>query len=225
MKNRGSALLWGLAFIFAGIGFAGNAFGIWNFEPFFNGWWTLFIIVPCLISLFREGFHVSTLTGLAIGVILLLSAQGILDRVLMSKLFLPVLLVLIGLHILFRNSWHSAAKRTQSSGDSGSFCDCCAVLGGREELFTGWLGGANLTAVLGNAALDLRNAAIDHDIVISATVFLGGAELQVPANVRVHVNATPILGGIENRVNEPVGENPPTVYLNALCVMGGVHVK
>lgn len=41
-----SRVLWGIAFIVVGGILALNAFGYTNIEIFFNGWWTLFIIVP-----------------------------------------------------------------------------------------------------------------------------------------------------------------------------------
>lgn len=202
MKNRISGILWGIAFIIAGVGFAGDAFGIWNFELFFDGWWTLFIIVPCLISLFQNGFRTSTLLFLGVGVLLLLAAQDIIDQALLGKLLVPAALILIGIRILFRNPRRWASKQAESSsGESNRFCDCWAVLGGREETFTGWLGGANLTSILGSA------------------------ELRVPQNVRVHVNVTPILGGVDNRANEIVGGEVPTIYVNGLCIMGGLDIK
>ena len=47
MKKTLTNFLWGLFFIIIGIGFLGEALNLWNFELFFPGWWTLFIIIPC----------------------------------------------------------------------------------------------------------------------------------------------------------------------------------
>ena len=69
MRSRLSNILWGLFFILIGIGFAGNAFNLWDFNLFFPGWWTLFIIIPCGISILQDGFHSGSCIGLAIGVI------------------------------------------------------------------------------------------------------------------------------------------------------------
>ena len=38
-----SKILWGVVLVLVGGIFALNAFGITNFEVFFDGWWTLFI--------------------------------------------------------------------------------------------------------------------------------------------------------------------------------------
>ena len=40
-----SKVLWGIVLISVGVIFALNAFGITDIEIFFDGWWTLFIIV------------------------------------------------------------------------------------------------------------------------------------------------------------------------------------
>ena len=53
MKRFGN-LLWGLVFIAIGIIIAVNSLGIAKINIFFDGWWTLFIIVPCFIGLFKN---------------------------------------------------------------------------------------------------------------------------------------------------------------------------
>ena len=53
MKNFGN-VLWGIVLIVVGLIVGGNALGIIDVSVFFDGWWTLFIIVPCFIGLFKE---------------------------------------------------------------------------------------------------------------------------------------------------------------------------
>lgn len=47
-------ILWGLVFIILGVIFGLNALEITNINIFFSGWWTLFIIVPSFIDLFKK---------------------------------------------------------------------------------------------------------------------------------------------------------------------------
>ena len=49
-----SRILWGICFIIIGIIIGTNSFGLTNINIFFDGWWTLFIIVPCFIGLFNK---------------------------------------------------------------------------------------------------------------------------------------------------------------------------
>lgn len=52
--NNFSKILWGIVFVILGIIIALNALDITNINLFFSGWWTLFIIIPCLIGLFND---------------------------------------------------------------------------------------------------------------------------------------------------------------------------
>ena len=53
MKKFGN-VLWGIVLIIIGLIIGGNALGIVNINIFFDGWWTLFIIIPCFIGLFKD---------------------------------------------------------------------------------------------------------------------------------------------------------------------------
>ena len=78
MKKAGS-VLWGIVLIAAGVIWALNEFNITNISVFFDGWWTLFIIVPCAIGLFTEREKTGNIIGIAVGVFLLLCCQDILS--------------------------------------------------------------------------------------------------------------------------------------------------
>lgn len=101
MKLSRTDLFWGIALIVIGIGFGGEALGLWNFEVFFNGWWTLFIIVPCLINMFESGIKRSNTIGLTIGSLLLLSSWNVVPE----ELVVPLLLVVIGGVLIFIRPW------------------------------------------------------------------------------------------------------------------------
>ena len=96
MKKFGS-LLWGLVFIAVGIIVGLNSLKVTNIDLFFNGWWTLFIIVPCFIGLFTDNDKTGDTVGIAVGVILLLCCQDILNFDILWKLLLPIILIIIGL--------------------------------------------------------------------------------------------------------------------------------
>ena len=66
MRKFGN-ILWGLVFIAVGLILGLNATGITDINLFFDGWWTIFIIVPCFIGLFRDRDKIGNLIGLLIG--------------------------------------------------------------------------------------------------------------------------------------------------------------
>lgn len=75
MKKSIAPLLFGILFILAGLGFLGNALFDWNFNIMFDGWWTLFIIVPSFVSILANGPRSFNIIAFLIGVLLLLSRQ------------------------------------------------------------------------------------------------------------------------------------------------------
>lgn len=90
-------LFWGVTLIVIGIGFLGECLGFWKFEIFFYGWWTLFIIIPCLVNMFESGIKRSNTIGVTVGGLLLLSSWQIIKE----DLVVPILLVVIGMTLLF----------------------------------------------------------------------------------------------------------------------------
>ncbi len=232
MRNRIGSVLWGLAFVIAGVGFAGNAFGVWDFNLFFSGWWTLFIIVPGLISMVQNGPNTGNVIVVLIGIVLLLSAQDVLDRALMGKMFLPAILVLIGISILLGGRRHITTHSAVGGGSSGQTVSQQSGVPSYTGVFSGsdvrWpaepFNGANLTAVFGGVKLDLRDAVFNGDVVINSTAIFGGVDILVPPHVRVQVAGVPVFGGIDNHASGVTAGNP-TIYLNSSCVFGGIDIK
>ena len=113
MKNFGN-VLWGIVLIGIGLIIGGNALGITNINIFFDGWWTLFIIIPCFIGLFKEREKTGNIIGLLIGIALLLGCQDILNFDTIWKLVVPVILVVIGLSLIFKDTFNSKEFRKKS---------------------------------------------------------------------------------------------------------------
>ena len=227
MKKFGNAL-WGIVLIIIGLIIGGNALGITNINIFFDGWWTLFIIVPCFIGLFKENEKTGNLIGLLIGVALLLGCQNILDFDLIWKLAFPTILVIIGLSIVFRDTLggkvSSEIKKLNKKRDGENIY--CATFAGQNINFDGEkFTGADLTAVFGGVKCDLKNAIINSDVVINASSTFGGIEIYVPSNVKVKTKSTSIFGGIENKANTEENENSHTIYINGTTLFGGVEIK
>lgn len=227
MRNKISNALWGLFFILIGIIIAGNAFNLWEFNIFFDGWWTLFIIIPSLISIFQNGFRTSSLITLTIGVLLLLSVQDILSFEVFGKLIIPIIFVFIGINMIFKNFFHigdnSKSSNVKYQGGSSEYT--AIFSGSRHQIVGEKFLGTTLNAIFGGVELDLRNAIIDEDIVINATAIFGGIDIFVPSNVKVKVSNVPIFGGVDNKAPTIVDANAPTIFVNSTCMFGGIDIK
>ena len=185
-------------------------------------------IVPCFIGLFKDNEKTGNVIGLVIGVALLLACQDILDFNLIWKLAFPVILVVVGLSIIFKDVIGGKVsseikKLNEKRNGENSYC---ATFAGQNVNFNGEkFTGADLTAVFGGVKCDVRNAIIDSDVVINASSTFGGIEIYVPSNVKVKIKSTPIFGGVSNKANTKTDENSHTIYINGTALFGGVEVK
>ncbi|NLC87684.1 MAG: cell wall-active antibiotics response protein [Clostridiaceae bacterium] len=227
MKKFGN-ILWGLVFIVIGVIFACNALEITNINIFFDGWWTMFIIVPCFIGIFKEDEKTGNIIGLIVGVVLLTCCQGYLDFNTAWKLFVPGILIIIGLSFLFRDviggKVSSEIKKLNKNKTENN--EYCAAFAGQDINFNGQeFNGADLTAVFGGVKCDLKQSIITSDQVINACSVFGGIELYLPENVQVKIKSTPIFGGVTNKNSYTVNNGEHTIYINATCIFGGVEIK
>lgn len=203
--------------------------GLTNINIFFDGWWTLFIIVPCFIGLFKEREKTGNIIGLLIGIALLLACQDILNFEIIWKLAFPAILVIIGLSLIFKDTINSEVnkeikKLNENKTKDGGYC---ATFSGQNLNFDGEkFSGTDLTAVFGGIKCDLRNAIIEDDVVINVSSIFGGTEIYIPEDVKVKVKSTSIFGGVdEKKKNKIESAEAHTIYINATCLFGGAEIK
>ncbi|MBI9009398.1 MAG: hypothetical protein JEZ05_05140 [Tenericutes bacterium] len=75
-----------------------QAFDIIQGTIFFNGWWTLFLIIPAIVSMSRTGVSVGNTILLVLGIGFLLQEQGWNFR----GFLVPAIFIILGIGILFR---------------------------------------------------------------------------------------------------------------------------
>ena len=227
MKKMNS-VLWGIVLIAIGVIFGLNALEIADINFFFDGWWTLFIIVPCFIDLFTEQEKTGNIIGLIIGVCLLLCCQGILNFSLVLKLIVPIVLVIIGLSMIFKDTIKTKIKEDvrKLNKKNPNSREYCSTFGGQDVDYSKEeFKGCELTAVFGGLKCDLKDAIIEENCVVNASVIFGGITIYTPENVNVKVVSTPIFGGVSDQRKVKSKDSKVTIYINATCVFGGVEIK
>ena len=227
MRKLGNTL-WGIVFIIIGVILTLNALDITDINLFFEGWWTLLIIIPSAIELIAKENKFWSAIWLVVGILLFLACRDILDFDIIWKLTIPVILILIGINLIFKDKIdrkiENKNKEIKEKGETLE--EYCATFGEvRQEFNNQEFKGASLTAVFGSTDLDLRKAIINGDTLIKTCAVFGGIEIMAPENVNIKVKSTPIFGATSNKTNRKFDEKLPTIYVNSFCMFGGVDIK
>jgi len=92
MKRDQSRLITAIILIAVGILLLADRLGWIDFTLFFNGWWTLFLIIPGVYGIAKHGVQVGNTLLVVIGGIFLLQAWNLN----LSNYLLPIALVVFG---------------------------------------------------------------------------------------------------------------------------------
>ena len=225
MKNNKS-IIWGVILVMVGVIYGLNSLNIVDINLFFPGWWTLFIIVPCVIGLVTDGDKTGSIIGVIIGVLLFLGANDIIDYDLIWKLIFPLIIIVVGLSLIFKDRFNSKiTKRIEDIADNKNN-GVIAVFSGEDVSFNNRVfTGINLTSIFGGIKCDLRGAKIKKDVVINAYSFFGGTDILVDDNIKIAVSSTSIFGGVDNKKKNNDSTSDITIYVNAICIFGGIDIK
>jgi predicted membrane protein len=230
MKQAKSVII-GLLIVALGLIVGGNALGLFNFNVFFDGWWTLFIIIPCFIELLTDDNKIGSLIGITAGVLLLLAAQDVMTYAIAGKLIFAIIIITIGLSITFKGTFRShndkeVEKKIKENKGGDNMDAQVAVFSGsdrayKSEEFTG----SNLTAIFGGVDLDLMDAKFTKDTVIKAFCLFGGIDIHIPKNVQVKTKSGFIFGGVSDDRKDVPEDAKYTIYLDVAGGFGGISIE
>lgn len=221
--NRANRVIWGILLVAAGVLLGLNILGVTDVDVFFDGWWTLFLIIPCGVGIFTGRSKSANLFGFLLGVFLLLNAWNILEFSLVCKLIFPLLVVIWGLKLVFGGFRRVKVRVIPAEVPEGS--EICAVFSACSVDYSGKeFTGAELTAVFGGLKCDLRNAVIPKDCTVKVSALFGGITLLVPENVNVQNDTHSLFGGVSCKKtrNDPA---QVTLCITGGSMFGGVDVK
>ncbi|MDY0341203.1 MAG: hypothetical protein RBS17_08320 [Coriobacteriia bacterium] len=226
MRSKVSALGFGVALVVLGVVLSGNTLGWWSADLFFDGWWTLFLIVPAIIAMIGQGPNMGSVIVLGVGALLLADARGALGGIPVWSLIGPIIIIAVGVMLLWKGMF-GPKPPTDAEGrplDPGNRIS--AVFSGGTAAYHGLpFTGAVTFAMFGGVELDLRGALITEDVLIDATTVFGGTEVIVSPGTRVELLSTGIFGGSESSAApwEP-GASGPVVRVRSTAIFGGLEV-
>ena len=218
--------------IAAGIAVGGSMLGYFDFTISFAGWWTVFIIMPALLSMTQGGINAGNLIMLAVGVILLLDQQGALPPNFSWKLILPVILLVVGANLLFGGGFSRGRRHGGQNGESrgGTEREGSGTRDGGETA-----GAADRTAgARGTAGQSYKTASAffgGQDIMYGNEEFTGASYSATFGGLTVNLKDVVLVGDVVITVSAIFGgielilPDNAQVVRNVTPVLGGVDCK
>lgn len=227
MKNISTKKLLGIIIgallICYGVVYALDIFEVANISFSPDGWWTIFIILPCLSGLLTSRDKLGSLLGLSVGVLLLLAARDVIDYGMIWKVIIPIIIVGLGIKLIIKSIGSGGGSNTGAKDEQrelmAAFAEQNADYSGEE--FTV----AKLGAVFGGANANLKNAKIVDGAHIDVLCVFGGVDIFLPDNVIVKNNSFALFGGISDKRENINADNCVTLYVNGFCMFGGADIK
>jgi len=230
MKNNSSQtqLFIGLFIVLLGVVALINNLNFLNLRNVFHFWPTVFILFG-LIKLSQPTTGKQRLWAslfIAMGGLMTLDNMGIIHFNIFD--WWPLILIVVGVKMLLSDKHKYNLKHTEYMSEqafSDNHFDITAVLGASVgSVTTQQLQSGDVTAMMGGAEIDLRNANMLDKAIIDITSIMGGVVLIIPRNWVVINQITPFLGGVENKTL-PMIDAQKQLILRGTAFMGGVEIK
>ncbi len=196
------------------------------FDDVIFSWGSLFIVIGVL-ALLNRGNKLPGLIFIILGVGFILGKFNFYDL----DLIWPILIIVIGLAIIFRNRLGSSreAQDPDIKDNDPDFFEVTSVFGGGENIVTSQnLKGGQCTAGFGGSEINLLNAQLSetNDTIIDIFTIFGGISIIVPPDWEVVNEVQTILGGYSDK-RAVSGRTNPTkrVYLRGTVIFGGGEIK
>ena len=228
--NRNNKVIWGSALVLCGI--AWIVCICLHINVLFDGWWTMFIIIPSLCGLLGHSDKTGPAIGLGVGVLLLLAEQDVIDWEMFWKIGLAVLVIALGLGMIFSNrikgkNWAKGTQELETLNRDGKNIRVVNASFGEQNLsFAGeTFEGADVTASFASVQLDLRGATINEDVELKVDNKFSGLVIYAPNDLLVKVTANATFGGVDDKRRVILSNQTHTLYISGQCVFSGIEIK
>jgi Cell wall-active antibiotics response 4TMS YvqF/Domain of unknown function (DUF5668) len=222
MRFSPSRIVLGLGLVALGILFLLDQAGTIDAGEIIGDWWPVVIIAIGVVQLVGQPrAPVGPLIVVGIGIVLLLAQLDVVgDDV--WRFVWPVALVIVGLVFLLRRPGRpAAADRPEDVVGTTAFFSGTEIVSSSQRF-----AGGSATAIFGGVELDLRRARLNPDgATLAVTAVFGGVDVIVPRGWRVETRGTPILGGVDNKIDAPPGGNGPVLRIDLTVLLGGAEIK
>lgn len=220
MKEKLKKILLAITLIVLGIIVGLNSLEITSINIFFDGWWTLIIIIPSLIGVIDDK-DTGSLVMLLVGILLLLNARGIFVLNVLWKLIIPIILVFMGINVLRNDVFSKSAKKLENVNKKAVYT---ASFSTKNNVVKEDIEALSVEAIFGENTIDLRNIEIKEDIYIKALAMFGEVKIITPKDQSIKLNANKFFGSVQNNNKNIVDENKKIININASAIFGEVDI-
>jgi predicted membrane protein len=220
-------MFFGFILLVLGVLFLLDRMKLIPFGTVMSRFWPVILIVIGLWSIvgsrFRN-FFAGTLI-LILGVLFQLSEFDMLEGGVWHYLW-PVVIILLGLSILLkpairRGLPHRAAPVTDDELDMSVVFNET-----RKQVVSTAFRGGRISVVFGSVNVDLTGAVLESGKgTLDVSAVFAGVQLRVPTDWKLVIDASPMLGGVEDRTSQlPEAGVRATLHIRASTVLGGVEI-
>ncbi len=228
--KRTSKIIGGIALVAFGIVWALELLNVISIS--LEGWWALFVIIPCFINIFNDRHKAGAIIGCGIGILLLLAARGIIPWNDIWKYMLCLVAIVWGVALLFfNNRKHFDQRITKEQNvpvvaDGGKLHNIDVTFGKQNYSYDGQsFDGTDVHVSFGFVSLDLRDADIRNGAVINVDCSFGGIEIRLPKGVCINNGIDTTFAGVDCDCCTQPTDGAKTLYLKGHCNFGGIEIK
>jgi hypothetical protein len=153
-----------------------------------------------------------------------------ISRVGFFDLLWPLLIVSFGVHLIRKRGRRVRPLRVSQAAGSNLFA---LMSESKRRVDDKPFLGAQMTSIVGNCVLDLRQASIEkgQEATVEVLAVVGGAEILVPQDWVVISNVAPIAGSVEDKRLPPISgpsappPGAPRLVLRGTLVLGSLQIK
>lgn len=226
-------VLFGLTLVAAGVLWLLTTLGVLTLDVNLQGWWALFVILPCLYQLFIDKDKLGSLLGIGIGVLLLLAARDDVQAVNWGnfwKLGLALIVITLGVKLVFGRTFCPKGQGScdvQTINRDGKNIRSIEFNFGKQQLnFDGErFEGADVKAAFGYLEMDLRKADIENGAFVNVDAGFGGILIRVPENVVVKTSVSCGFGGVSDNREVKPSDGDCVLFVTGKIGFAGVEIK
>lgn len=224
--NAQSQLFIGLFILLLGVLALVDNLNLFEMRNLLQFWPTVFIVFGALkLKEAETGKQKWWPIGfIALGILMTLNNIGLIQFHLRD--WWPAILIAIGIKIIFFDRKKpDSLEGTEFTNSTEEMLDVTAIMGeSKNKITTQNFRAGDITAIMGAAELDFRQATIVDQAVLDITSIMGGVVLIVPREWLVVNQTTAIMGGTEDK-SMPAADASKRLIITGTAIMGGIEIK